>query len=125
MESMSLMGFLTRNLCKIQDCSGPSAMRRRTTSLCSAFSSAQGALPETASSITTGTGGYSFFQGTQTPVSFRPFLDDLQRMLAAQYLLTFRPAPVSTSEFHNLKVTTEASGVKLLAPNSVYVPASQ
>lgn len=75
--------------------------------------------------LTSSTGGYSFFQGTQTPVSFRPFLDDLQQMLAAQYLLTFRPAPASTSGLHNLKVTTEASGVKLLAPNSVYIPASQ
>ncbi|MGC1106298.1 MAG: hypothetical protein WA876_07150 [Candidatus Acidiferrales bacterium] len=81
----------------------------------------QGSLGE----LTSGTGGYAFSQGTQTPVSFRPFLDDLQRMLGQQYLLTFRSAPVSKAGFYDLKVATELSGVKLLAPNKIYVPASQ
>ena len=79
----------------------------------------QGSLSE----LTSNTGGYSFFQGMQTPVSFRPFLDDLQRMLSQQYLLTFRPA--AGSGFHSLKVSTEASGVKLLAPKHIYIPAAE
>lgn len=81
----------------------------------------QGSLSE----LTSNTGGYSFFQGTETPVSFSPFLDDLQRLLSAQYLLTFRAAPASPSRFHDLKVTTEMSGVKLLAPSKIYIPASR
>ncbi len=81
----------------------------------------QGSLGE----LTSYTGGYAFSQGTQTPVSFRPFLDDLQRMLGQQYLLTFRSMPVSKAGFYDLKVNTEISGVKLLAPSRVYVPASQ
>jgi VWFA-related protein len=81
----------------------------------------QGSLDE----LTAGTGGYSFSQGTQTPVSFSPFLNDLQTMLGQQYLLTFHPMPTKSSGFHNLKVNTEVSGVKLLAPNRVYVSASQ
>lgn len=81
----------------------------------------QGSLSE----LTSSSGGYSYFQGTQTPVSFRPFLDDLQKMLGQQYLLTFRQAPPSVSGFHDLKVTTEASGVKLLAPKQIYIPVAE
>ena len=80
----------------------------------------QGSLNE----LTEDTGGYAFSQGTQTPISFSPFLSDLQRMLGQQYLLTFHPVPAKGG-FHNLKVNTEVSGVKLLAPNRVYVPASE
>ena len=81
----------------------------------------QGSLSE----LTSNTGGYSFFQGTQTPVSFRPFLDNLQQMLSQQYLLTFRPVPATASGFHSLKISTELSGVKLLAPKQVYISATQ
>lgn len=79
----------------------------------------QGSLSE----LTSDSGGYSFTQGTQTPVSFGPFLDDLQQMLGHQYLLTFQPTPSGKAGFHNLKVATEISGAKLLAPKQVYVPA--
>ncbi len=80
----------------------------------------QGSLDE----LTSDSGGYSFTQGTQTPVSFQPFLDDLQQMLGQQYLLTFQPTPSGKPGFHNLKVATEMSGVKMLAPKQVYVPAT-
>lgn len=73
--------------------------------------------------LTSDSGGYSFTQGTHTPVSFQPFLNDLQQMLGHQYLLTFQPTSSGKPGFHNLKVATEISGVKLLAPNRVYVPA--
>lgn len=79
----------------------------------------QGSLNE----LTSNSGGYSFTQGTQTPVSFRPFLDDLRQMLAQQYLLTFQPTSSGRPGYHDLKVSTETSGVKLLAPKRVYVPA--
>lgn len=81
----------------------------------------QGSLSE----LTSNTGGYSFFQGTQTPVSFRPFLDNLQQMFSQQYLLTFRAVAATASGFHSLKISTELSGVKLLAPKQIYVPAAQ
>lgn len=79
----------------------------------------QGSLNE----LTSSTGGYSFTQGTQTPVSFRPFLDELQEMLVHQYLLTFQSIASSKPGFHDLKVGTETSGVELSAPKRVYVPA--
>jgi hypothetical protein len=81
----------------------------------------QGSLGE----LTSDTGGYSFAQGTETPISFRPFLDDLQTMLGQQYVLTFNAAPSSKPGFHDLKVNTEVSGVKILAPKRVYVPESK
>ena len=81
----------------------------------------QGSLDE----LTSDTGGYSFTQGTQTPVSFRPFLDELEAMLGQQYLLTFSAMPSSKPGFHDFKVNTEVSGVKILAPKRVYVPESK
>ncbi|HEV2420132.1 MAG TPA: hypothetical protein VGS59_00360 [Candidatus Acidoferrales bacterium] len=78
----------------------------------------QGSLGE----LTSDTGGYSFTQGTETPVSFRPFLNELQTMLGQQYLLTFNSMPSSKSGFHDIKVNTEVSGVKILAPKRVYLP---
>lgn len=81
----------------------------------------QGSLEE----LTSGTGGYSFTQGTQTPISFRPFLDNLQTMLGQQYLLTFNPMPSSKPGFHDLKVNTEVSDVKILAPKRIYAPSDQ
>lgn len=80
----------------------------------------QGSLDE----LTSDSGGYSFTQGTHTPVSFQPFLRELQQMLGQQYLLTFQPTPSGKPGFHNLKVATEISGVKLLAPKQVYVSAA-
>lgn len=75
--------------------------------------------------LTSETGGYFFSQGTQTPVSFHPFLNDLSTMLGQQYLLTFRAASASKPGFHDLKVNTETSGVKLLTPNRIFSPPSQ
>jgi hypothetical protein len=81
----------------------------------------QGSLSE----LTSDTGGYSFTQGTDTPVSFQPFLNDLQRMLGQQYVLTFSVQPGKSAGYHDLKVTTETSGVKILAPKRVYISASE
>jgi VWFA-related protein len=75
--------------------------------------------------LTTDTGGYSFFQGSGTAVSFQPFFRDLSGMLSQQYLLTFHPAPSKKADYYRLKVSTEVSHVKLLAPSEIYLPASQ
>ncbi|HEV2288202.1 MAG TPA: hypothetical protein VGR81_04540 [Candidatus Acidoferrales bacterium] len=75
--------------------------------------------------LTTDTGGYSFFQGSGTAVSFQSFFRDLNAMLSQQYLLTFRPAPTKKGDDHQLKVRTEIAHVKLLAPSEIYLPATQ
>jgi hypothetical protein len=74
--------------------------------------------------LTLDTGGESFFQGLQTPVSFQPFLQQLAKLLSDQYVLTFIAAPVRKSGLSSVHVTTEQPDVQLLAPQSVYVPAS-
>ncbi|MHB8486331.1 MAG: vWA domain-containing protein [Candidatus Acidiferrales bacterium] len=72
--------------------------------------------------LTLDTGGDSFFLGFQTPVAFRPFLQQLTELLGQQYLLTFRAALPQKAGFHDLKVSTEMSGVELMAPSRIYLP---
>jgi hypothetical protein len=69
------------------------------------------------------TGGYAFFLGSETPVSFAPYLQPVAKNLGQQYLLTFRTHPGKGAGFQRLRVTTELPRVELVAPTSVYVPA--
>jgi VWFA-related protein len=71
------------------------------------------------------TGGESFFQGFQTPISFAPYLQQLAKLLGQQYLLTFRAKLGKKGESARLHVTTELSGVDLEAPSRVFIPAAQ
>jgi VWFA-related protein len=77
----------------------------------------QGSLARMASE----TGGDAFFQGTQTPVSFKPFLEDVGKLMGQQYLLTFVPTPAEKGRYARLQVTAEAGDVELIAPDHVYV----
>jgi len=70
------------------------------------------------------TGGEAFFQGFQTPLSFRPFLEDLNKLLGQQYILTFRAALGKKASLQRLRLRTEQHGVELQAPDRVYVPAA-
>lgn len=69
------------------------------------------------------TGGQSFFQGLQTPVSFTPFLDQLDMVLHNQYFLTFTTARTKKTkgELRSFKVTTEQRNANVTAPSSVFV----
>jgi len=69
------------------------------------------------------TGGEAFFQGYDTPVSFKPFLERLRENLGQQYLLTFRAQPAKKAGYQRLRVDAEVAGVKLTAPARVYIPA--
>lgn len=71
------------------------------------------------------TGGDSYFLGFQTPVSFKPFLDDLEKLLGQQYLLTFQVKPGKNAGLARLKVTAEEPGAVLLAPDRIWVPAAR
>lgn len=80
---------------------------------------AQGNLTHLASE----TGGQSFFQGLQSPVSFTPFLDQLDMVLHNQYFLTFTTARTNKAkgELRSFKVTTEQRNANVTAPSSVFV----
>ena len=69
------------------------------------------------------TGGQSFFQGLDTPVSFTPFLNQLDMVLHNQYFLTFT-TPRSTrpkGELRSFKVATEQRNISITAPSRALV----
>ena len=70
------------------------------------------------------TGGEAYFQGFATPISMKPFLDEMQRHLANQYLVTFAATPRNKGAFVGLKVRTEVSGVELNSASRAWVPGS-
>jgi hypothetical protein len=75
--------------------------------------------------ITTDSGGDGFFQGVSTPVSFKPFLNQLNTILRNQYLVTFQ-APASSKkkgDLRSISIRTEQSKVRLLYPRRVLVPS--
>jgi len=81
---------------------------------------AQGNLTQLASE----TGGQAFFQGLDTPISFTPFLDQLDMVLHNQYFLAFTTASSKKTkgEFRSFKVTTEQKNVSITAPSRVFLP---
>jgi len=71
------------------------------------------------------TGGEAYFQGLETPVSMRPFLEELGGHLAHQYVVTFSAKPRKKSGYESIRVTTELSGVEVTGPTQVYVPVEK
>lgn len=69
------------------------------------------------------TGGESFYLGTQNPVSFKPYLDDVQRALDNQYLLEFEAISGKRSGLQSVNLSTEVAGVELDSADSVWVEA--
>ncbi len=62
------------------------------------------------------TGGIPFFQGTGAPVSFVPFLRDLDTSLQKQAALTFLSTHLSKG-FHKLEVKSSTPGVRVAYPS--------
>ena len=74
--------------------------------------------------MTDETGGESFFQGLDTPISFAPFLDKLDMILHNQYFLTFTTARSAkkNGELRSFKVSTEQTNVEISAADLILVP---
>ena len=72
--------------------------------------------------ISRDTGGEAYYQGFGDPVSFAPFLSDIQRKLQNQYELSFISAP--KKGLQQIKVKTNQPRTKLLAPAQVLVTAA-
>jgi hypothetical protein len=70
-------------------------------------------------------GGESFFLGLETPVSFTPYLDQLQKILDNQYLLTVSAQPGKKTQLQNVSIDTEVAGVELASADAVWVPAAK
>jgi hypothetical protein len=71
------------------------------------------------------TGGEAYFEGFGTPVSMQPFLQEMARHLAHQYVVTFSAKPRKKSGYESIRVTTELSGVEVTGPSIVYVPVEK
>ena len=74
--------------------------------------------------VSSASGGQSFFQGLETPVSYTPYLNQLDMVLHNQYFLTFNTARSAKKkgQFRSLKVTTEQRNVAITAQSDVFVP---
>jgi len=67
------------------------------------------------------TGGAAFYLGLHSPVSIRPYLDQLQSMLDNQYFLSFSVKPGRRSGLQPINLSTEVAGVDLAAHDAVWV----
>lgn len=70
------------------------------------------------------TGGESFFLGLPAPVSFRPYLETLQRVFNNQYWLSFSVGPGNRAGLQSVGITTEVAGVDFSYADAVWVPAA-
>ncbi len=71
------------------------------------------------------TGGEAFFMGLQNPVSFTPYLNELQKILDNQYLLSFTAKPDKKAGLQYVTLSTEIAGVELAAPDAAWAPAAK
>jgi hypothetical protein len=71
------------------------------------------------------TGGETFYLGFQQAVSFKPYLDRIQKILANQYLLTFEVKPAKKAGLKRVTIKTEVAGVEFGSADSVWVPAGR
>lgn len=70
-----------------------------------------------------GSGGEAFFQGTETPIAYAPFLKELASVLKNQYLLTALAKPGKKGGLRRIRVRTEVPGAEISAPDYLYVPS--
>jgi len=61
----------------------------------------------------------------QSPVSFTPYLDQLQKILNNQYLLSFEVKPDKKAGLQRVNLSTEVPGVDFDAADAVWVPGTK
>ena len=71
------------------------------------------------------TGGECFSLGTSNAVSFKPYLERLQKIFDNQYYLVFLATPGKKPGLQRVKMTTEVPNVEIVAPDNVWVSAGQ
>jgi hypothetical protein len=68
------------------------------------------------------TGGEYFALGTQSAVSFKPYLERLQKIFDNQYYLVFQAIPGKRDGLQRIRITTQAANVDIAAADNVWVP---
>jgi VWFA-related protein len=71
------------------------------------------------------TGAESYYLGTQEPVTFKPFLDELATHLKNQYLLTFNASGGPKGKFERVHLKTEIHNLEFFAAPQVFLPPSK
>jgi hypothetical protein len=71
------------------------------------------------------TGGDCFSLGTSNAVSFKPYLERLQKMFDNQYYVVFQATPKGKGGLQRVNVTTEVSNAEIAAPTNVWVAAGK
>jgi hypothetical protein len=77
------------------------------------------------SKIADETGGEYFALGTGTPLSFKPYLDRLQRIFENQYFLVFQGSAQKKAGLQRVRITTDVENAEIAAADNVWVPAAQ
>lgn len=75
--------------------------------------------------LTEESGGESYFQGYQSPIAIRPYLDQFANRLNHQYRLTVPASPAKNANFQSIRLETEVPNADLVAAPRVYVPAAK
>jgi hypothetical protein len=68
-------------------------------------------------------GGEYFALGLQNAVSFKPYLDRLQKVFDNQYFLVFEAFPKGKGSLQRVKISSNATKTEIAAPDNVWVPA--
>ncbi len=71
------------------------------------------------------TGAESFYLMTGTPVTLKPYFDELAMHLNNQYLLTFAGSGGSKGKYQGVKVKSGVPEVEFLVPASAYIPPGE
>jgi hypothetical protein len=71
------------------------------------------------------TGGECFSLGTSNAVSFKPYLERLQKIFDSQYFLVFLASPGKKPGLQRVKISTELPNVEIAAPDNVWVSAGK
>jgi len=71
------------------------------------------------------TGAESYYLGTGSPVTFKPYFDEIQMHLNNQYLLSFIGSGGKKGKFERVRVTTELADTEFLTPSAVFLPPAQ
>jgi len=71
------------------------------------------------------TGAESYYLGFGSPVTLKPYFDEIQMHLSNQYLLSFVGNGGKKGKFERVRVVSEVPNVEFLTPSEVFLPAVQ
>ena len=74
--------------------------------------------------ITDETGGEYFALGTQNAVSFKPYLDRLQKIFDNQYFLVLQVPPRKKGGLQRVRISADADNVDIASADNVWVPVA-